>query len=611
MDRAPVQTISEYAFLSDCRTSAMVSREGSIDWYCPGRFDAPSVFARLLDPQGGHWVLRPDEESRASRAYAGPGLILRTEHRTKGGRVAVTDALVQGPGTAAHSLGVSAPGVLVRRVEGISGRVSMALDLQARPEYGLATPLVRQDPAGATSAAIQAGPLDLRLTGSVGLTVEGSGISAGFEIAEGERLTFALEAGSAYRGDRDGPGFDPEAALDATFDAWQAWADAHGTYRGVAREQVERSAAVLQGLTYGPSGALLAAATTSLPERIGGDWNWDYRFAWLRDAGLMMRAQWVAACPDEPGRFFEWLVRSIGPDHRAPVQIVFGAEGERRLDEAELPWLGGFAGSSPVRIGNDAWKQRQHDVMGEVLDIALLLRDQLGETDRALHQLLTALADEAAEQWDRPDAGMWEARDEERHYVSSQVMCWVALDRAIQLDIGREEDRERWRSQRARIHDHVLKEGWNETVGAFTGAIGSDELDASVLLLPVVGFLPMDDERMRRTVQVIEEQLSTEGLVRRWGDDPNGFLICSYWLVECLALSGETERARTIFDRVTALGNDLGLLSEMADTTSGQLLGNVPQAFSHAGLINAAWRLSEGKAPGVQPGAQSDEAGGD
>ena len=607
MDPTPVQAISDYAFLSDCRTSALVSRDGSIDWYCPGRFDAPSVFARLLDARGGHWLVRPESDSTASRAYAGPGLILRTEHRTGTGRVTVTDALVQGPGTTAHSLGVSAPGVLVRRVEGISGRVTMALRLEARPEYGLATPVIRQDADDATRATIQAGPLDLRLTGPVGLTVEGSTVAVDFEVVEGERLTFALAAGSAFGAD-DEPGVDAEAALDATFEAWQAWADAHGDYRGVAHEQVARSAAVLQGLTYGPSGALLAAATTSLPERIGGDWNWDYRFAWLRDAGLMMRAQWVAACPDEPGRFFQWLVRAIGPDHRAPVQIVFGVEGERRLDESELPWLTGFAASSPVRVGNDAWKQRQHDVMGEVLDIALLLRDQLGETDEALHQLLIALADEAAEQWHRPDAGMWEARDQERHYISSQVMCWVALDRALGLDIGREEDRQRWRSERARIHEHVLKEGWNETVGAFTGAIGSDELDASVLLLPVVGFLPMADERMRRTVQLIEDQLSSDGLVRRWGDDPNGFLVCSYWLIECLALGGEERRAREMFDRVTALANDLGLLTEMADITSGEPLGNLPQAFSHAGLINAAWRLSEGRAPGTMPGARASKS---
>ncbi len=417
-------------------------------------------------------------------------------------------------------------------------------------------------------------------------------VHADFEIEAPDALCFALHDRAAYGVPRPPP-LEPEAYLEATVAAWDDWAAAHGRYRGVAKEQVQRSAAVLQGLTYGPSGALLAAATTSVPERLGDTWNWDYRFAWLRDSGLIMRAQWVAACPDEPQRFFDWLARSIGPDRKGPTQIVFGVEGERRLDEAELPWLDGFRDSRPVRVGNGAWSQRQHDVMGEVLDIALLLREQLGGIHGATAELLTALADEAAQRWRDPDSGMWEARDKERHYVSSAVMCWVALDRALELGIGGRDDRGRWRHERDRIHARVLDEAWDESVGAFTGAFGSAELDASVLLLPVVGFLPMDDERMRATVEVIERDLVSDGLVRRWSEDPNGFLICSYWLVECLSLAGEGARARAMFDRVTALANDLGLLSEMADLQSGELLGNVPQAFSHAGLINAAWRLSE------------------
>jgi len=378
-----------------------------------------------------------------------------------------------------------------------------------------------------------------------------------------------------------------------TIAAWRSWSDAHGRYRGIAREQVERSAAILQGLTYGPSGALLAAATTSLPERIGDTWNWDYRFAWLRDAGLMMRAQWVAACPDEPERFFEWLTRAIGSGRGAPTQIVFGVEGERLLHEAELPWLQGFRGSRPVRVGNGAWDQRQLDVTGDVLDIALLLRKQLGEIPEATRTMLVALADEAAERWHDRDSGMWEARDQERHYLSSKVMCWVALDRATQLGLGENSDRDHWAEQCDRIRRAVLEDGWSEKVGAYTGALGSDELDASVLLIPVVGFLGMGDQGMRATVRVIEKALAVDGLVRRWADDPNGFLVCSYWLVECLALGGEWPRARAIFDRVTSLANDVGLLTEMADLKTGELLGNVPQAFSHAGLVNAAWRLTE------------------
>lgn len=592
MDLAPVQSIADYAFLSDCRTAAFVSRDGSVDWYCPGRFDAPSVFGRLLGRDAGHWALRPAGPSRVTRSYRGPGLILRTEHATAEGRVAITDALAQVPGTKGHSLGVEAPGVLLRCVEGLEGRVPMALELVARPEYGLSSPRVLGDGSRNGRATIQSGPTELELQGPVPLEVQEDRVRATFEIAAGDGVSFALHDRAAY-GVLGPPRLEPDEYLDATIQAWDDWAAAHGRYRGVAKDQVERSAAVLQGLTYGPSGALLAAATTSLPERIGGSWNWDYRFAWLRDSGLIMRAQWVAACPDEPQRFFDWLSRSIGPDRKGPTQIVFGVEGERRLDEAELPWLGGFRDSRPVRVGNGAWDQRQLDVMGEVLDIALLLRKQLGDIRGPTAELLVALADEAAQRWRDPDSGMWEARDRERHYVSSAVMCWVALDRALELGIGGADDRGRWRRERERIHTRVLDEGWNESVGAFTGAFDSAELDASVLLLPVVGFLPMEDERMRATVEMIERELVSDGLVRRWSEDPNGFLVCSYWLVECLSLGGQDDRARAVFDRVTALANDLGLLSEMADLQSGELLGNVPQAFSHAGLINAAWRLSQ------------------
>jgi GH15 family glucan-1,4-alpha-glucosidase len=392
--------------------------------------------------------------------------------------------------------------------------------------------------------------------------------------------------------------FDPSSALDDTVTAWRSWSDMHGNYHGAYAGLVKTSALVLQGLTYQPSGAVVAAATTSLPERLGGEWNWDYRFCWLRDASLMMRALWVAACPHEPGRFFRFLEQAGGRLGQAAVQIMYGVEGERRLLEGELDHLRGFAGSRPVRTGNAAWRQKQLDVLGEVLDAAHVLRDQLGELEEGTRELLTALADRAAASWKEPDAGMWETREAERHFVSSKVMCWVALDRALILaDRLAADDRRRsvWASARQEVGDAVMEHGWNEKIQAFTGAFGSDHLDASVLLLPLIGFLPADHPQMRSTIEVVDRELNDGGFVRRWREEENGFLISSYWLAQCLTLAGETGRAQTLFDQASGAANDLGLLAEMADPTTGTMLGNYPQAFSHVGLINAAWRLTEAR----------------
>ncbi|MGI8643754.1 MAG: glycoside hydrolase family 15 protein, partial [Thermomicrobiales bacterium] len=332
----------------------------------------------------------------------------------------------------------------------------------------------------------------------------------------------------------------------------------------------------------------------------GGDANWDYRFVWLRDLGLTMRALWVAACPDEVTAFFQWISQANGGNirERQHVQIVYGVEGERDLTEHTLDHLQGFADSRPVRIGNDAWRQQQLDVLGEVIDIAHLLRDQLGEEfDDDTARLITALADRAASGWQEPDAGMWEARDRERHYLSSKVMCWVALDRAIALAprLGDHAHPERWQVARQEVRDAILEQGWSDEAGAYTGAFGSDELDASVLLMPLMNFLPATDDRMRATIDTIARELAGDGLVHRWSGDDKGFFICPYWLVECLARAGELNRAIRLFEQTTAYANDLGLLAEMCDPATGQMWGNFPQAFSHVGLINAAWSIAEGQ----------------
>ncbi|CAN5760934.1 glycoside hydrolase family 15 protein [soil metagenome] len=582
---APVANVADYGFLSDCRTAALVSRDGSIDWYCPGRFDRPSIFARLLDPSAGHWALRPTGGSRTAWSYEGDGLILRTEHTTDAGRAAVIDALAQAPETEAHELGLAAPGTLVRTVEGLAGGVAMELELVARPEYadpGSTIDLHATDSDG-RSVQIRAGDLELILESDVRMSIDGSTLRASFTVRAGQTVTFRLRH-------PDDEGVD---ALADTRAAWQRWSDAHQGYDGTHRAAVRRSAAILQGLTHGPSGALVAAATTSLPERIGGTWNWDYRYAWLRDAGLTMRALWVAACPVEPQRFMDWIGRSVEPHSSRSTQIVFGIDSDDPPDERELPWLAGFRDSRPVRVGNGAWQQRQMDVPGEVLDIAHLVRERLDFQRDDVRELLASLADEAAGQWRDPDSGMWEARDQERHYLSSKVFAWVALDRAVRLELGDAKRRARWANEREEVRERALADGWRAGRGAFTGAFGSDQLDASVLIAPIVGFLGMDDPRMRATVELIERELADDGLVRRWADEPSSFLLCSYWLSQCHALAGDADRAQAVFDRATGHANDLGILSEMVDLTSGVALGNVPQAFSHAGLINAAWRISE------------------
>ncbi len=586
-------SIGDYGFVSDCRSAALIDRAGSVDWWCVPRFDSPSVFGRLLGPDAGHWSLHPSAAFDSTRNYVPDSLVLRTVFTTAGGEVTVLDALGLEPGARGHEIGLRSPHVLLRRVEGSKGAVELTTEFTPRMEYGLTVPNVLRSEDGVVA---RGGPVALSLSGGITLSPEAGCARGRFTVHAGEQVDFRLAfmPSSATTTEEH-----ERATLEDTIAGWESWAQLHDGYQGRHRDAVRRSSLVLQGLTYQPTGAVVAAATTSLPEKVGADLNFDYRYAWLRDLSLTIRSLWIAACPDEANRLFRWIADAGG--HLADgerVQIMYGVEGERNLAEHELDHLPGFRDSRPVRIGNAAWDQEQLDVLGEVLDAVEQLREQLGELDEPTRELLVTLANRAAATWREPDAGMWEARDERRQYVSSKVMCWVALDRAVRLAplLGDGVELERWEEARERVRVAVLTKAWSERAGAYTGAFGSDDLDASVLLLPLVRFLPAREERMWATIEAVERELGDIGLVRRWPDDPMGFLICTYWLVECLALGGELARAEEWFARATSYANDLGLLAEEADPDRMELLGNYPQAFSHVGFINAAWRLTEAAA---------------
>ncbi|MEE6257900.1 glycoside hydrolase family 15 protein [Plantactinospora sonchi] len=608
--------IADYAFLADCRSGALVSRAGSVDWWCPDRFDASSVFGRLLDPDAGHWLItavaygtpttgaEADAEVQVDRAYLPGTLVLRTEHRTGTGRVEVTEALAVEPGARGHRIGLRSPAVLLRVVRGLSGTVRMRVEFAPRPEYGLVTPYLHEEPGRLVAAG---GSATVTLRGDVPLTPLGDGTAAAeFTVSAGQVVGFdcAYARGHGPTGPAE---LDRVDAVDNAVAAWRSFEEIH-RYQGRYPELVQHSALVLQGLTYQRSGAVVAALTTSLPEQLGGTRNYDYRFAWLRDFSYTLHALWVGACPDETDRLFGWAARSTGRVGEGPVPIMYGVEGERVLGEQRLEHLRGYRGSRPVRIGNDAWRQHQLDVLGEMLLAVHRLRHELGELDDELRLMLCGIADKAAETWREPDAGMWEVRGEVRHYVSSKVLCWAALDRAVLLApmLGEPADAGRWAAARDEIRATVLDRCWHPAVAAYTGILDSAELDASVLLMPLVGFLPATDPRMRATIEAVHDRLGDNGLVRRWSGDPAGFLLCSFWLVECLVLAGEWDRATELFERTAARANDVGLFAEQVDPATGALLGNLPQALSHIGLINAAWRLTAPDDPDPDPDAHQD-----
>lgn len=602
--------ISDYAMLADCHSAALVSRAGSVDWWCPSRFDAPSVLGRLLDEDAGHWVIEPRERASATRSYLDGTMVVATEFATGSGAFRLTDALLLGEGERAHRIGYASPHVLVRRVEGLSGEVAVDLELVVRPEYGLVVPGVAR---AADGIRVAGGADRMLLTGDRPLEIDTTRgrVHGTLLLRAGEVATFALQ--HRHASDHEQLRVDGSAALEDTITGWRSWAAAHQGYEGPYQEQVLRSGLVPQALTYRPTGAVVAAPTTSLPEEVGGTANWDYRYGWLRDGSFTLKALWVAACPDEAGRFLSFLINAAGtsPGRAGGLQIMYGIGGEHDLAERELSHLEGWRSSRPVRIGNAAWDQTQNDGYGALLDAVYRYREDLGDIEPEAVELLVSIATAAAEVWTEPDQGIWELRGEPRHHLHSKLMCWVALDRAVRLadQFGVARHAPEWAETADLIRRAILEEGWSDKLGAYTQSFGSAELDSSTLLLAITGFLPASDPRMRSTIEQIAARLSAPcGLLYRYLDDGDGldggespFLICSYWLAECWALAGDLGAAREIFERATAYANDVGLLSEEADPATGELLGNFPQAFSHIGLVNAAWTISQAEA-GMPPG---------
>jgi GH15 family glucan-1,4-alpha-glucosidase len=597
--------IAAHALLSDCHSAALTTADGSVDWLCFPRFDSPSVFGRLLDDDAGHWSIRPAGEYTASRRYLDRTLVLETTFRTPNGIVVLTDALAMGADNHGHALGRGAPHLLIRSMTCVEGAVDIEVVYAPRPEYGLLRPLLSTVDGGVTA---RGGAEWLVLSSPQPMVLHDSTATTPIAMTAGETVRLALHRSTLeekpariWRQD------ELADRLDATIAAWRSWSALHQNYDGPWRELVHHSGRVLQGLTFQPSGAIVAAATTSLPEGVGGERNWDYRYSWVRDASFTMEALWVAACPDEASDFFAFMTTAaaaaVGPG--TPLQIMFGVGGEHDLTERMLPHLRGWRDSRPVRVGNGAWSQQQIDVYGELLGAAHRLADQITTMDQDMRAFLVALADTAAERWRETDQGIWEVRGEPRHFLYSKVMCWVALDRAIELaDRLQAADKVgAWKMAQDEIWQTVVSEGWNERAGAFTQYYDSADLDASNLMMPIVGFLPADDPRMLATIDAIADRLTDErGLVYRYrteggvdglAGEEGTFLLCTFWLAQALAMAGQVDRARAVFERAADYANDVGLLAEEIDPDTGELLGNFPQAFSHIGLVNAAWAIAE------------------
>jgi alpha,alpha-trehalase len=598
--------IADHALISDCHSAALVTTSGSVEWLCLPRFDSPSVFGRILDEDAGHWSIAPVAPYMATRRYADRTLVLETTFRTDTGAAVLTDAMALRPGDDGHDLGAGAPGTLLRRIECRDGEIDIAVEHAPRPEFGLITPLMSASQDGVAS---RGGAWVFALSTDRQPAFGDLSVRFRFRLTAGEAAGFALAHRSGWDDvpHRWWSQADIAEGIDDTVAAWRRWSTAHQAYEGPYADIVYHSGRVLQGLMYQPTGAIVAAPTTSLPEDVGGERNWDYRYAWIRDASFTLNALWVAACPDEVGKFFSWMTGTVASQIRRgrDLQIMFGIGGERDLSERTVPYLAGWRDSRPVRVGNGAWNQRQLDVYGELLDAAARLSGQLAHVDDAVKSFLIQVADAAAARWQEKDQGIWEVRGEPRDFLYSKLMCWVALDRAIALApmLDAEARVASWSDTRELIREAILEHGWSQRIGAFTQSFGSDALDASSLMIPLVGFLPADDPRVVATIEAIERELTDEhGLVFRYRveegiDGLRGsegtFLLCTFWLAEALARSGSVDRARVVFERAASFANDVGLLSEEVDEETGELLGNFPQAFSHIGLINAAWALSE------------------
>ncbi|WP_316762250.1 glycoside hydrolase family 15 protein [Streptomyces herbicida] len=593
--------IEDYALIGDEQTAALVGRDGSIDWLCLPRFDSAACFARLLgDEENGHWRIAPKTAGTCTRrAYRPDTLVLDTEWETDGGTVRVTDLMPQRE---------RAPDV-VRIVEGVRGRVTVRSVLRLRFDYGAIIPWMRR--SGGHRVAV-AGPdsVWLRSEPAVRTWGEDFGTHSEFTVAEGERVAFVLTWHPSHEAR---PRLvDPYEALRSSVTDWRRWT-VRCAYDGPYRDAVVRSLITLKALTYAPTGGIVAAATTSLPERVGGVRNWDYRYCWLRDSTLTLGALLSAGYHKEAEAWRDWLVRAVAGDP-GHLQIMYGVAGERRLPEFEVPWLSGFAESTPVRIGNGAVNQLQLDVYGEVLDSLWLTRRAGLSPKRHIWSLQGVLLEWLREHWRQPDEGLWEIRGGRRHFVHSKVMVWVAADRAVRTLEEHQElpgDVTAWRALRDEVHREVCEMGYDPERNTFTQYYGSRELDAALLLIPRVGFLPPEDPRVVGTVDAVREELGHGGFVRRYdtsdasgasGDglpgEEGAFLACSFWLADALHMTGRTDEARELFEGLVGLANDVGLLSEEYDPVAGRLLGNFPQAFSHIGLVNTALALFGGDGAG-------------
>lgn len=588
--------IEDYAIIGDLNTAALVGRNGSIDWMCLPRFDSPACFAALLDTsEAGRWLIAPAGApgNCTRRRYRPDTLILETEWEVDGGAVRVTDFMP-----------VRDDAVdLVRIVEGLSGEVAMRGEVVLRFDYGRVVPWVRHSKHGISAVA---GPDSAYLTTPAPLRGENKHTVSEFTVRAGDRIPFVLRWAPSH--EPEPRRIDPFKAFDATDSFWREWI-ARSEMEGKYKDPVERSLITLKALTYAPTGGIVAAATTSLPEQLGGSRNWDYRFCWLRDATLTLQSLLAAGYTEEAAAWREWLLRAIAGDP-SELQIVYGLDGSRRLPEADIPWLSGYENSRPVRTGNAAAPQLQLDVWGEVLDGLSLTRaaSPPGTVDTSW-DIQVALMEYLEGAWDKPDNGLWEMRGPRRHFTHSKVMAWVAADRMVKAvrTSGLPGPDDRWAALRSGIHADVMRNGFNEELNSFVQSYGSKELDASLLLVPRVGFLPHRHPRVAGTVQAIQERLTEDGLVLRYRTESGHdgltghegvFLACSFWLVDALLGLGRGDQATALFERLLSLRNDVGLLSEEWDPVSQRQLGNTPQAFSHFPLIHCALQLHHGEAHG-------------
>jgi GH15 family glucan-1,4-alpha-glucosidase len=593
--------IEDYALIGDCHTCALVGKDGSVDWLCVPRFDSPACFAALLGaPENGRWLIAPKGEvRRVRRQYLHDALILETVFSTDDGEVALLDLMPPRAG---------AP-TLLRVIEGRRGRVPMQMELAVRFDYGSVIPWVRKTDWGVTAVA---GPDLIRLVTGVETHGEGYRTVAEFAVGKGQRETFSL---SWCPSEEPGQPAHTEAsrALAETERWWKEWVS-RCSYQGEWAAEVRRSLMILKAMTYFPTGGIVAAPTTSLPVRLGGDRNWDYRYCWLRDATFTLLGLMNAGFYGEADAWRGWLLRAAA-GKPSELQIMYGLHGERRLTELELPWLPGYQGASPVRIGNGAYKQHQLDVYGEVLDAMYqCLKGGLGPGEDGW-RLEKALLRFLEENWDEPDSGLWETRIHPRHYTHSKVMSWVAFDRAVKSaeQYGMDGPVDCWRQLRDEIHAQVCREAFDPELNSFTQSYGEKRLDAALLMMPLVGFLPATDPRIRGTVAAIERKLAQGGFVARYEPRPeahprapgeSAFLLCNFWLVDCLHLMGRHADARRLFQRMLGLCNDVGLMSEGYDPELKRFTGNFPQAFSHIGLVNSAFNLSRQE---VTPAEQRSE----